>query len=265
MIQKFGVLGSPISHSLSPAIHRAAFGLLGKPADYVLVDTANLADWFPVHAEEFSGLSLTMPLKEQAFAFADRVDEVARITKSINTMVPTPEGWAAYNTDPAGIQFAISTNERFSKANSATIIGTGATARSAAFSLLQLGIAVSVWGRNPSSAQQVAELASGLVLPDFEAAIQAEFVISTLPMGVLGKLLPAGFLPSGVLLDVGYRPWPTPGAEVWMQRGEAISGLEMLIGQAVIAQRIFNFADPTVRFADEPALLVAMRRAALGE
>jgi shikimate dehydrogenase len=265
LIQKFGVLGSPIAHSLSPAIHNAAFELLGRAAEYVLVDTANLEEWFAMNAHEFAGLSLTMPLKEQAFAHATWVDEVALATKSINTMVPTAQGWAAYNTDPAGISYAISKNPRFSAAGAATIIGTGATARSAAYSLQNLGLEVCVWGRNHSKAEEVAQLGRGRVLSDFEVAIDSQFLISTLPMGVLGQLLPTGFAPKGVLLDVGYRPWPTPGAQVWMQNGEAISGLEMLIGQALVAQRIFNFADPSIRFNDEPALLTAMHLAALGE
>ena len=265
MTEKYGVLGSPISHSLSPAIHKAAFNLVGRTADYVLVDTANLVEWFPNHAAEFSGLSLTMPLKEQAFAHSSWVDEVAAVTRSINTMVPSADGWRAYNTDPAGIRYAISGNNRFSRAKAATIIGTGATARSAAYSLRSLGIAVSVWGRNSESAREIANLGSGSAQSNFQKAIESEFLISTLPMGVLGDLIPTGFTPTGVLLDVGYRPWPTPCAKVWMQRGEAISGLEMLIGQALVAQRIFNFSNPDTALPDEPAILQAMHRAALGE
>ncbi len=265
MRQKFGVLGSPISHSLSPAIHTAAFSRLGRSADYVLVETANLSEWFPKHALEFSGLSLTMPLKEQAFQFADEIDAVAHFTRSINTMVPSASGWVAFNTDPEGIRYAISTNRRFSGASRAVVLGTGATARSAAYSLHQAGIGVSVWGRNLTTAEAVAALGAGDVAESFNQAIGAEFVVSTLPMGVLAQLLPQGFAPEGVLLDVGYRPWPTPAAKIWMKQGEAISVLEMLVGQAIVAQRIFNYANPFKELPDETGLLAAMHAAALRE
>jgi shikimate dehydrogenase len=265
LIEKYAVLGSPIGHSLSPAIHSAAFQLLGRYARYELVDTTDLASWFPKSAHEYSGLSLTMPLKEQAFDFADRVDEVARVTRSINTMIQSDVGWQAFNTDPAGISYAISTNSRFTAAQSVTILGSGATARSAAYSLSRSGKAVAVWGRNGSTAIEVAALANGTVINDFATAIESEFVVSTLPMGVLAGLLPKSFTSSGVLLDVGYRPWPTEAAEHWLERGEAISGLQMLIGQAVVAQRIFNYGDLDRELPDEPALLRAMQSAALPE
>lgn len=259
------MLGAPIAHSLSPAIHAAAFARLGRVADYLLVETANLNAWFPSHAAEFAGLSLTMPLKEQAFSFATAVDNVAQATRSINTMIPIDGGWAAFNTDPEGIRHAISTNARFRSARRATVIGTGATARSATYGLGQAGIAASVWGRDPRAAAEVARLANGEVIVDFSAAVASEFVISTLPMGILAQLLPDNFASEGVLLDVGYRPWPTPAAEIWQKRGEAISGLEMLVGQAVLAQRIFNNGSPEAPLADESGLLQAMRAAALRE
>lgn len=265
MKDKYAVLGSPIGHSLSPAIHSAAFQLLGKYARYELVETSDLASWFPKSAHEYVGLSLTMPLKEQAFDFADSVDEVARATHSINTMIQSDVGWKAFNTDPAGIAYAISTNKRFTSAQSVTILGTGATARSAAYSLNQSRKSVAVWGRNIEAANTVASLANGNVLGDFAGAIESEFIISTLPMGVLAGLLPRTFSSTGVLLDVGYRPWPTEAAAHWLERGEAISGLQMLIGQAVVAQRIFNYGDSNRELPDEPGLLRAMQSAALPE
>ena len=129
------VCGSPIRHSLSPVLHRAAYRALGLTDwtyDRVELSADELAPWVSGLDESWRGLSLTMPLKEAAFAVAQTVTELARMVGSINTLVRTPsEGWSAHNTDVVGIERALAEAGLGlgRDAAQAVIVGAGATAR----------------------------------------------------------------------------------------------------------------------------------------
>lgn len=227
------MLGSPIEHSKSPQIHRAAFQELGKQAQYERFEVASdLKTWLKDKAD-FSGFSLTMPLKEQALDLADRADPLAIATQAANTLVRTASGWDAYNTDVFGIQQAL----RPHKFSSVCILGTGATARSAIVAMLEAGKRVSVWGRSPEKVRQLCaefEIAS---VEKLHVALSQPAVISTVVAGGLDEALTGHY--RGVLLDVIYDPWPTKLAQHFAG-GVVVSGLEMLIWQALGQQRLFH-------------------------
>ena len=101
LLSRAAVLGSPVAHSLSPALHQTAYAALGLEDwtyDRFEVDEGGLAPFVEGLGESWRGLSLTMPLKVAAFAVADEVSGLAREAGAINTLVRRGSGWAADNT-----------------------------------------------------------------------------------------------------------------------------------------------------------------------
>jgi shikimate dehydrogenase len=247
---KFAVLGSPIEHSLSPRLHSAAFAARGLAHSYQAHRVENLSSWLQEHGD-YSGLSITMPLKQQALKLADSLDQTAESTGAVNTLIRKNGSWFGANTDVLGLQFALAGRDL----SNVVVVGSGATARSALAAMHSAG-RLRILARNPESVAELTERhqIEAASIADLEDAT----VISTLPAGALLDFIAGSLRPTGVLLDVAYHPWPSAAAELWQRNGEVISGVEMLIGQAVVQQRLFveeNF--------DELLVLRAMR-AALG-
>lgn len=252
------MLGSPISHSKSPLIHTAAFAASNTDADYVAIDVAgDLSQFISSQSGRFEGFSITMPLKEEALNFAERADSLAIATGAANTLVRTEGGWDAYNTDVFGIQQAVSST-RF---KTVSIIGTGATARSAIVAMDQLGKQVAIWGRSPDSVRRLSAEFEVAVHAQFHRACEADLVISTLPPKALDEYLSTlKTKPTGALLDVAYDPWPSEAAALWGNE-RTISGIEMLIWQALGQQRLFAGNDLDEPLSNEKELLGAVRSA----
>lgn len=238
------VLGSPIAHSLSPALHRAAYAALGLDWTYdaIEVDAAGLPAFVAGLDDTWAGLSLTMPLKEAVLPLLVEVDPLAAALRSVNTVLPAGDGtWRGTNTDVDGIVQALRQAGVVDPA-SATVLGAGATARSAVAALARLGVPnVTVCARRRDAAEEVAALAAAVGVAEALAAglepdaglAAADIVISTLP-GDVGASWVAAAVDAGrgVLLDASYHPWPTPLAAAWS--GSAVaSGRDMLLWQAV--------------------------------
>jgi shikimate dehydrogenase len=233
-VRRFAVLGSPIAHSLSPMLHRAAFAARSITAEYEAYRVEDLATWLE-HNQDFSGLSLTMPLKDQAFAIAEGHDDSAVETAAVNTLIKTNTGYQGYNTDVEGIRFALREVDQAT----AVVVGTGATARSALVALKPAATRLMVYGRDDAASKKLADEFGATAITEF-AALRSATVISTLPAGALAQFVDiANLRPTGALLDVVYDPWPTEAAKLWSETGSVISGLEMLLGQAVQQQRLF--------------------------
>jgi shikimate dehydrogenase len=259
------VLGSPIGHSRSPELHLAAYGVLGLDWRYdrVEVDDAGLAGFLDDLSDEWRGLSLTMPLKRRVAALVPHIDEVARLTHQGNTILL--EGGRpvrAFNTDVHGIVQAFA-DAGATTADHALVLGGGATAESAVVALRQLGAHVTVAVRNPDKVAGVFGDDVGITsLHDIEHELRdADAVVSTIPNGAEFSL-PVPDRLGGTLLDVAYHPWPSALASRWSEAGgEVISGLEMLLHQAVHQIRIFMAGSPEVALRDEAAVIAAMRAA----
>ena len=199
------------------------------------------------------GLSLTMPLKEIAFTVATDISAVAKLTGSINTLL-LGDGIQAENTDVLGIERAIleSTQSSGQLTGKFTILGSGATARSAIVAAANLGAdEVCVVARNQSAIQQCAELANSLgITCSHKSLAEAQFsdsvvTINTTPAGVADTLNIDTC--TGLLLDVIYHPWPTVFARHWMQAGGATcSGHLMLLHQAAEQVRLMTGLQPPI-------------------
>ena len=242
------VLGSPIEHSLSPVLHLAAYRALGLNWDYgrFEVTREELAGFVAELDDLWRGLSLTMPLKEEALACAARSDEVALLTQSANTLVRSPEGeWCAFNTDVFGIVESIRHAAPERRCEEALILGAGATARSAIVALRDLGVGqVTVAARRPEAARGIAELAEecGITCVPVDivpVVYEVGLVVSTLPADAAApwaRVAP-GF-GDAVLLDVTYAPWPTTLARSW--HGPVARGADLLLWQATEQVRLMT-------------------------
>ncbi|MFY9219531.1 MAG: shikimate dehydrogenase [Candidatus Nanopelagicales bacterium] len=212
-VKKAGVLGSPISHSLSPVLHRAAYVALGLDWEYDAfeVEQDQLSGFLRNCGPEWAGLSLTMPLKEQVLAYVDRLTPLAEKVRAANTVVISDGQLVGDNTDVAGMVNAINSaigtwplgatavskapRDEWS-ARTALIIGAGATARSAVAAITHCGQPDSVYivARNQAAAAQLAEDArawdlTAQVVPTTPAQLatdapelwDCDLVVSTVP------------------------------------------------------------------------------------
>lgn len=257
-VLRAAVLGSPVSHSLSPALHTAAYAALGL-TDWTYVrrevTEVELGDVLAGLDEEWRGLSLTMPLKEVAFDVAATVTDVARAAGAINTLVRREDGrWDGANTDVAGIVGAL---DGVDHGGAATILGSGATARSAALALVDLGVSdVVVAARNVETATDLVSLlhdrgvrAARQPLADWARAPRP-LVVSTLAPGA-SESAGAAVVGDGeslrgtTLMDVVYADWPTPLARAARAHGaDVVSGLDMLVHQAAAQVELFTGLRP---------------------
>lgn len=270
MTPRAGVLGSPIGHSLSPTLHRAGYAAAGlSDWEYTAheVDEGGLTPFVAGLDSSWAGLSLTMPLKVAAFDVAESVTATARAARAINTLVRTDTGWAADNTDVHGVSAALREGGA-TEIGSATIIGSGATARSALLGLVELGATrITVAARTPERAEALRDVADVdlTVVPLAEwAATGDRALVSTLPGGTANAaaapFAEGADLSGTVLLDVVYADWPTPLARAAAARGATVvSGLEMLVHQAARQFELFTGAPAPV------AAMQAAGRSALGE
>lgn len=282
---KAAVLGSPIAHSLSPALHRAAYEVLGLDDwtyQAIECDEAGLAGLVESLGPEWAGLSLTMPLKRTVLPLLDRVDPVAAATGGANTVVFRPDGRYGYNTDVQGIVDAL-TEAGAPAPGSVTILGAGATACSALAALPELGVSgADVVVRDPSRAGGLLAAAQRLRLQvrlrSFDSLHDSGWgnagdaaghgdpaghgnpvpglLISTVPAGAADafaeRIRATGRAPAAVL-DVVYNPWPTPLAEAASAAGAMVaSGFALLLHQAATQVELMT---------GKPAPLEAMRAA----
>jgi shikimate dehydrogenase len=255
------VLGHPISHSKSPALHLAAYGELGIGISYTAIDvTEQLLPALMGQIRDqpgWRGLSVTMPLKTAMLAQVDEVRGVARTLGVVNTVSFEEHGnvtrTIGSNTDVAGIVNALR-HGGSGTAPSAVILGGGGTAASAVAALKELGTAhAKVFVRDASRTAEVCAAAESLdvaleirnLAEAARPAAAADVVISTLPPraadGLAADIAALKTTLPGVLLDVAYDPWPSLLASVWQAGGgTVVPGLEMLLYQAVEQVRLFT-------------------------
>ncbi|MEU8568348.1 shikimate dehydrogenase [Streptomyces pathocidini] len=264
--RRAAVLGSPISHSLSPALHRAAYEALGLTDwayDRFEVDEAALPGFLgDLPPGDWAGLSLTMPLKRAVIPLLDEISETAASVEAVNTVVFTADGRrTGDNTDIPGILAAL--RERgVDKVERAAVLGAGATASSALAALSRICTGeVTAYVRSEARAGEMRQwgerLAVDVRTADWSAAAHAftaPLVIATTPAGATDALAEAVPDRAGTLFDVLYEPWPTPLAAAWAAQGGAVvGGLDLLVHQAVL-----QVEQMTGR---APAPLAAMREA----
>ena len=263
-----GVIGWPVAHSLSPAIHNAAFATLGLDWVYVPLPVApgNLraaADGLVTLG--FRGANVTMPHKTESAALADDLAEEARRLRAVNTFVVTGERLHGHNTDAPGFDRFLRRDVGFDpRGRSALVFGAGGVARAVAFALASAGVGeLSVAVREAARAAELLEAVEGTsVRPsvvDFDAAtgVSADLVVNATPLGADGQTAPPlpRLAPGVVVIDLLYRPAVTPLQAAARAAGaEAHGGLGLLLHQAALSFELWT---------GTPAPLEVMSAAAL--
>lgn len=240
------VLGSPIKHSLSPVLHTAAYAALGLTDwryDRFEVVQGELAEFVSTCGPQWRGLSLTMPLKDEALALGE-VSDAARLTGAGNTLILTDSGNVVHNTDIEGFwrplvgHFGVRTPGEV-PVETAVILGGGATARSAFFALATMGVGrVTVCARTRAKVEAWTHLfdATGLTptIVDFDDIPESELLISTVTRGAADPVAQRAAAATRIVFDAIYDPWPTGLGRAALAAGRTVfSGLDMLVGQAL--------------------------------
>ncbi|WP_129297360.1 shikimate dehydrogenase [Streptomyces lydicus] len=263
--RRAAVLGSPIAHSLSPVLHRAAYrelGLSDWTYDRHEVDEAALPAFMERLDATWAGLSLTMPLKRAVIPLLDEISPTASSVEAVNTVVLAADGRRlGDNTDIPGMLAAL--RERgVGQVERASVLGAGATASSALAALSRICTGeVTAYVRSRARADEMRGWGERLGVTvrtaaweDAAAAFEAPLTIATTPAGTTDALAAAVPERPGTLFDVLYEPWPTTLATAWAARGGAVvGGLDLLVHQAVL-----QVEQMTGR---SPAPLAAMRGA----
>jgi len=242
------VLGSPISHSLSPLLHQSAYEILGAQGTYeaIEVEAGQLSNFLKDKDSGWTGFSLTMPLKEEVLAIAHVVDPVAQMISSANTLYRKDNLWLASSTDITGFGFALD-SRGFTKAKSAIILGAGATARAVVGALDGRIEEIKIVSRNTGREEAIRKCAtkSSITFVPWEYTTpiaQSDLVVNTTPL--YGADLFADYLPtkiSTLFFEVLYRPWPTVLHSRWRENGgETMDGIDLLVHQAIEQIALFS-------------------------
>jgi shikimate dehydrogenase len=248
-----GVLGEPVSHSRSPAMHNAAYRALGLDWRYVKLPVPR--DLFEetvraLPASGYAGANVTIPHKLTALAIADEATAAARGSGAANTLTFRDDGSVhADNTDVGGLVDALG-----HVPGAALVLGAGGAARGAVWALREAGADVAVWNRTSDRALQLATELDVTATRTVDPA-RYDLVVNATSIGLDTALSDASALaalglegkdPPAAVCDLVYRgTHPTP-VETWARRGGAAftDGLEMLVRQGARSFRIWTGIDP---------------------
>lgn len=267
------VLGSPVSHSLSPLLHRSLFAHLGLPVSYEAIEVASggLKKFLGENEPRFDYFSLTMPLKEEALSLAVEIDPLVTRIQSANTLVKHGEKWFLSSTDGLGFLKALESSGH-REFQSVLVLGAGGTARAVVGALDEIASKISVLGRT-STRSAVLEAAvlraefSYLRWSDTPDFSPYDLIVNTTPAGaadILANSVSRVLSPeSPLLFDVIYKPWPTVLASRWKDAGgTVINGSEMLLYQGIaqaelVLGKVLDYQD--LANAIRPILTAALK------
>jgi shikimate dehydrogenase len=239
---RFAVVGDPIAHSWSPAIHRAAFTAVGIDAEYnaIRVGAGKFGSVVTMLADGvLDGVNVTMPLKTEAFQSVDVLGAEADATGAVNTVLRGDRGLVGENTDVDGVRASIARLE-LPEDTPVLVLGGGGAARAACVAIRSGPVWVST--RRPGGADAVLDRSGirGATVPWGEPVAGA-IVVNATPIGMQGEHLPAGLVEHAAgLVDMVYRDDPTPAVVAASAVGIPVSdGCDMLVGQAARAFELF--------------------------
>jgi shikimate dehydrogenase len=241
------VLGKPIAHSLSPVLHRAAYNHLGLnwTFDRVEVDERGLVPFVGALDASWRGLSLTMPLKVAVLELGE-VERLAKLAGAGNTLLLEGGQRWVYNTDIGGLTWAVG-QVTTKPVPRVTILGAGATARSALIAATQLGAEqVTVVARTPSRAEPLSTVSNQLgvkvdIRPWSSKIPDADLVVSAAVAGAVDGIAHAVAGSASLIVDIIYDPWPTVLATAAQRAGcTVISGHDLLVGQALLQIKLMT-------------------------
>jgi 3-dehydroquinate dehydratase/shikimate dehydrogenase len=234
----YGVVGSPLTHSASPAMHNAAFGSIGRDAVYLPFPAAD-ADDFVTFARALGvrGASVTIPFKIALWDRVDEADAVARRIGAINTIREIDGRWIGGNTDATA--FLRPLRERVPLAGTrVAVLGAGGAARAVVAALAGTEACVSVHARNRAQAEEVSMTASGAVGPMPPEPGSWDLLVNCTPVGMFPNVdatpIAAAALTGRYVYDLIYNPTRTRLLREAAAAGcHTIGGLEMLVAQAL--------------------------------
>jgi shikimate dehydrogenase len=269
----FGVIGCPVGHSLSPAMHTAAFQALRLDACYLAIEVPPRFLRPMLRALVLAGvegLNVTVPLKEAILPLLDRVDPDARALGAVNTVVIRNRMLTGYNTDGAGFGRALDDVTR-RRVRRAVVLGAGGAARAVAWELLRRGTHVVIANRHPARAQALAARLRRLRSSARVEAVglrnvrldAADLLVNATTLGMRARdpmpVAPTTLRGGLAVYDLVYNR-PTPLVEAARRRGcVAAGGLSMLLYQGAEALRLWLHRPPPV-----DAMRRALRRAVRG-
>jgi 3-dehydroquinate dehydratase / shikimate dehydrogenase len=235
----YGLTGSPIAHSVSPAMHNAAFAAVGRNAVYLPFPAADVDDFVTfARAVGLKGASVTIPFKVPLLDSVEHTDPLAREIGALNTIRAGVNGWEGRNTDADGFLQPLAERGLSLAGCRASILGAGGSARAVAVALASKKASVTVHARDRERAARVAALASGAV-GDFPPSRGAwDLLVNCTPVGMHPYIdrtpLPAERLHGGLVYDLVYNPESTRLLREAAAAGcETIGGIDMLVAQAM--------------------------------
>lgn len=234
----YGVAGNPIKHSLSPLMQNTAFRKAGVNAVYLPLQTEKLSDLLSLVQEiPLSGLSVTMPLKQEILRHLEQIDPLAEKIGAVNTVVRQANGKLhGFNTDVAAIIRPL--EKRMSIAGTKVLVlGAGGAARAAVFGLKDQGAEVFLLNRSAAPAERLAKEAGvNVVLQSRIAELNFEAIVNATPCGMAGveptHILEPEELKAGLVFDMVYNPMETPLLRMARKKDIAVvTGVEMFVHQ----------------------------------
>jgi len=235
----YGVIGNPVSKSMGYIVHNRAFQEKSFPGIYVSFQVDNVGKFFSNFREFFSGLSVTMPAKEQIMPLMDRIDQTAQKIGAINTVVKEGSDWVGYNTDCLG---AISALEACTplQGKNVLILGSGGTAKAIGFGVKEKGGRLTVtYNKNKERGQSLAKELDCVLIHTREAGTRSiDVLINCSPVGMSPNINESPFLARDlkkgmVVFDSVYNPLETKLLrEAEFAGCRVIPGSELFINQA---------------------------------
>jgi shikimate dehydrogenase len=247
-----GVIGDPVEHSRSPAMHNAAFGALGLDWVYVALPVARgqgAAAVRAVPALGLAGLNVTMPHKADAAAACDDLASEAVALGAVNTIVNADGTLVGHSTDGDGFLRALGDEDVVVDGRSVLVVGAGGAARAITHALGRTGATVTVAARRPEAATSAATLAPDAVAVGLDelALERFDIVVNATPLGMSGEAPPfdpAGLHADQFVYDTVY-PTDTPLLREARARGaRAAGGLRMLVHQGALSFALWTGIAP---------------------
>jgi shikimate dehydrogenase len=255
-----GIIGDPVEHTVSPAMHNAAFQHLGLDFVYVpfRVRKEDLGQAIRgVKALNIRGLNVTIPHKIAVMPFLDWIDAVPEKIGGVNTIINRDGELLGYNTDASGFRHALQAEKIKPEGEKVVILGAGGAAHAIAFILADKGANLTVINRNLGRAQDLADLISTTFSRDVKAlesgrdnlktALEgADILVNTTSVGMSPRSeatpLPADLLrPDLVIFDIIYNPLQTRLLTEAEKKGaRVIGGIEMLVWQGAAAFELWT-------------------------
>jgi len=264
-MKKFAVIGSPISHSLSPRIHslfaeQAEIQIIYEAIEIIENDFDSKVK--QLFEDGYSGLNVTLPLKEKAFHYADKKSDCALLAESVNTLFLDDSGVYGETTDGEGLLLDLKSKGIELEGSNVLILGAGGSARSVIPSLLSCNInSLSIANRTPEKAAALVNIHKqknpeiNQIEIDEKIHQEIDLVINSTSASTLGEelALPEGiFGPKTTSYDLSYSKEATQFNLMAKKRGvkKTYDGLGMLINQAALSFEIWNKFKPDVKGID---------------